>query len=118
LNAIPGNDDIKNDISTVLASHQQHIQYSHQDSVCRHIKQFEEALDSESTRVDNILTTLRQYYKDIKTRHQLYLEVPAGFRQESILQHQVLEMTNSTTFLPESSDLSADILESSLSDSK
>ena len=45
------------------------------------------------------------------------MEVPAGFRQESILQHQVLDMTNSTTFLPESSDLSADILDSSLSDS-
>jgi hypothetical protein len=100
-----------------MNGHQQHIQYSSQDSVCRHIQEFEEALDSETTKVDSILTTLHQYLKDIKTRRQLNLEVQAEFRQESILQCQVRDMTNSTAFLPESSDSSTNILDASVTDS-
>ncbi len=52
----------------------------------RHISQFQSDVKSESAKVDNLLASLRQYYKDIKTKHQLNLEMPAGFCQENDLQ--------------------------------
>jgi len=52
-------------------------------TLCCHMSDFQCALTSESTKVDNILHRLHQYYQDVKTRRQLDLEVPAGFRQQS-----------------------------------
>jgi hypothetical protein len=53
----------------------------------RHISQFQSDIKSESAKVDNLLASLHQYYKDIKTKRQLNLEMPAGFHQENDLQH-------------------------------
>jgi len=36
--------------------------------------------------VDNLLANLRRYYKDIKTKRQLNLEMPAGFCQDNNFQ--------------------------------
>jgi hypothetical protein len=48
-------------------------------SVCNQLTQFQSEIDVESLKVDNILQSLRHYYKDVKTKQQLNLEVPAGF---------------------------------------
>ena len=56
------------------------------DPLCRHISQFHSDVTSESAKVDNLLANLRRYYKEIKTKRQLNLEMPAGFRQENDLQ--------------------------------
>jgi len=53
----------------------------------RHISQFQSDIKSESAKVDNLLASLHQYYKDIKTKRQMNLEMPAGFHQENDLQH-------------------------------
>jgi hypothetical protein len=53
---------------------------------CRNVKQFQSEVQQESKNLDNIMKRLRQYYKEIKTKRQLNLEVPAGFRQSSTLQ--------------------------------
>jgi len=50
---------------------------------CRHINDFQFEIQLESKKVDHLLHQLRQYYHDVKTRCQLDLEVPAGFRHQS-----------------------------------
>jgi len=40
----------------------------------------------DSHKDENLLATLRQYYKEIKMKHQLNLELPTGFCQENDLQ--------------------------------
>lgn len=45
-----------------------------------HITQLQTDIAIESCKVDNILESLRQYYNEIKTKRQLNLEFPAGFR--------------------------------------
>jgi hypothetical protein len=49
--------------------------------VYRNIKVFQQELDTEMEYIDNLLIRLRQYYDTIKTKRQLQLEVPAGFRR-------------------------------------
>ncbi len=49
------------------------------------MKQFQQDVSFESSKVDNLLTNLRQYYKEVKTKRQLNLEVPAGFRRDNNL---------------------------------
>jgi len=55
-------------------------------SVCHHISQFQSEIDIESSKVDNILRSLRRYYNEVKTKRQLNMEVPAGFRQVNKMQ--------------------------------
>jgi hypothetical protein len=43
--------------------------------------------------VDNLLQSLRRYYKEVKTNWQLNLEVPAGFCHPSTLQQNFLAFT-------------------------
>jgi hypothetical protein len=50
------------------------------------MSQFQDEIQLESNKVDNLLASLRRYYKDIKTKRQLNLEVPAGFRQNNNFQ--------------------------------
>jgi hypothetical protein len=38
---------------------------------CQNIKNFQSEVDHETKRVDNLLKTLRQYYKEIKTNGSL-----------------------------------------------
>jgi hypothetical protein len=59
-------------------------------SFCRNIKQFQTEAAEESKNLDNILKALRRYYKAVKTKCQLSLEVPAGFRQSSTLKDLLL----------------------------
>ncbi len=50
---------------------------------CRQIKSFQEEIMHETEYLDNLLLSLQQYYASIKTKRQLQIEVPAGFRQTS-----------------------------------
>ncbi len=89
--AIIGHDDIYlNAVPALLDNTEHHdcfIESSSSEFLpgasCRHITQFQNDVSLESRKVDNLLATLRQYYKEIKTKRQLNLEVPAGFRQDS-----------------------------------
>ncbi len=53
-------------------------------TVCRNITQFQEDLEKESHSIDSLLQHLQKYYSTVKTKRQLNLEVPAGFRQSSL----------------------------------
>jgi len=53
------------------------------DTFCRDITEFQSKIQKETDCLDNILSDLRRYYSEIKTKRQLGLEVPAGFRRDS-----------------------------------
>jgi len=59
------------------------VHVSSDNSVCKHLTQFQTEVATESQKVDNILLLLRRYYNEVKTKRQLNLEVPAGFRQSN-----------------------------------
>jgi hypothetical protein len=59
----------------------------------RHVTQFQKNVSLESSKVDNLLANLCQYYKDIKTRRQLNLEVPAGFWRDNDVQCTMKDAT-------------------------
>jgi len=67
----------------------QHQTIYHTDSFCQNLKLFTDEVVSETHYLDNLLSNLRKYYKEIKTRRQLNLEVPEVFRQDSTLCHQI-----------------------------
>jgi len=52
-------------------------------SVCRNFSTFQEEINEETNRLDNLLLSLSQYYDTIKTKRQLQMEMPAGFHQIS-----------------------------------
>lgn len=52
-----------------------------EESVCINFKQFQSDIQRETDYFDNLLEELRHYYETVKTRHQLNLEIPAGFRE-------------------------------------
>jgi len=52
-------------------------------SICRNMSHFENEVQKESVKVDHLLASLRCYYQDIKTKRQLNMEIPAGFRQDN-----------------------------------
>jgi ribosomal protein S15P/S13E len=91
--ALIGSDDIYLDATpfqdTASISSSTDPVISSGDEFCRHITQFQNDVTIESSKVDNLLNHLRQHNKDIKTRRQLNLEVPAGFRQENRLQRTI-----------------------------
>ncbi|MFN9980444.1 MAG: hypothetical protein ACK53Y_11040, partial [bacterium] len=64
---------------------------------------------------DNLLHTLCQYYDEVKTKRQLNLNVPAGFRNNSSLQRQVLDFRLQNTSPP---DLSLPDITSSTTESQ
>jgi len=80
------------------------------DPFCRKITQFQEELSQETEHLDNILRNLRRYYKEVKSKRQLGLEVPAGFRSLSELQKTFQNFSpprrsKSATNLPSSDSL-------------
>ena len=80
------------------------------DPFCRKITQFQEELSQETEHLDNILRNLRRYYKEVKSKCQLGLEVPAGFRSLSELQKTFQKSSpprrsKSATNLPSSDSL-------------
>jgi hypothetical protein len=83
LNAVPGNTTIK--CPSFLPSTSTSFTKA-TSPICSHIKDASSVLCTESTRGDNILTTLWQYYDDIKTKRQLNLELPASFHHEGYFQ--------------------------------
>jgi len=60
-------------------------------SICRALTQVDNNPNIKPTKQDHLLNQLCQYYKDIKTKRQLNLEVPVGFCQNNQLQRNVKE---------------------------
>jgi len=76
LNALPMNDNI--------SSFGQDCDSSTSDlptTYCCHLKEFQSTVNDEATYLDNLLSSLRNYYQTVKTKRQLDLEIPAGFRR-------------------------------------
>jgi len=53
------------------------------DNFCRNVIQLQQNLLTETNHIDGLLCKLRHYYQDVKTKRQLGLDVPAGFRVAS-----------------------------------
>jgi hypothetical protein len=62
------------------------------DSFCRHIQEFQSAVEKETSTLDNLLSSLRSYYQMVTTKRRLAMEVPAGFRRSTT--HQNLFCNN------------------------
>jgi hypothetical protein len=75
---------------------------------CHHVTQLSKPNPVIEKKEDNLLCNLQHYYGEVKTKRQLNLEVPAGFRQKNTFQHQVQDFqlsTRESSVLPDSSDL-------------
>ncbi len=55
-------------------------------SVCHDLTVFQNDIKLETDRLDTILRDLRQYFTDVKTKRKLGLDVPSGFRRQSLQQ--------------------------------
>jgi len=80
--------------------------------ICRKNSDYQNALHSESEYLDSLLLKLKEYYATVKTKHQLNLEVPAGFRktgqhQQNVINHKHLSHLSDT---PKSMDDSSLLL--------
>jgi hypothetical protein len=64
-------------------------------------------------KIDNLLSSLRCYYKGVKTKRQLNLDVPAGFRQSSDLQRQFRTLTPPRKASQTSSNIPLDTINAS-----
>jgi hypothetical protein len=81
-------------------------------SICRDITDFQKDLQVETDRLDNILQELHQYFTEVKTKRQLGLNVPAGFRRQSIHCRNQLQFTStcrSSTEPPKLSSIPDDV---------
>jgi len=58
-------------------------------AACHSIKDFQDNVLQETEYIDNLLHHLREYYRNVKTKRQLLMEVPAGFRQMSCHNQQL-----------------------------
>jgi hypothetical protein len=50
---------------------------------CRHISQCDTTVSMKSQKEDNLLCNLQHYYDEVKTKRQLNMDVPAGFRHNT-----------------------------------
>ncbi len=66
---------------------------SSSSAFCCNIKRLQEEVTQETTKLDDILRSLRRYYAEIKTKRQLGLNVPAGFRSSTSLQKMYKNFT-------------------------
>jgi len=57
--------------------------------ICRNMSHFQDEVQLESNKVDNLLANLRRYYNNINSKRQLNLEVPAGFRKNNNFQRLI-----------------------------
>jgi len=102
--AILGTDDVYLDAVPVGYSTDN---YPIQSTVkCNHITQLSHEEKICEKKADNLLRNLRTYYGDIKTKRQLNLEVPAGFRTSTNYQRQVRDYQLSNDVSADSSDKS------------
>jgi len=83
--AIIGRDDIYLDMQPILPVTNviEESEPNLETTFCRKLSTLQNELNIETKQLDNILRDLRQYYNTIKTKRQLGLEVPAGFRRDS-----------------------------------
>jgi hypothetical protein len=70
------------------------------DQFCRNLKEFTNDVTKETKYLDNLLKNLRQYYKEVKTKRQLNLDVPAGLRRATTQQRQLRDFQNSQLEYP------------------
>jgi len=91
LNAVPSLDSTK-------AADCSFIRKISSPGTCCHITQTNSAVSLPPDKADHILHNLHDYYQAVKTKRQLCLEVPAGFRQETTSQkehrHHILQTSN------------------------
>jgi len=106
--ALIGQSDIYLDATPSNSSselHSQPVVDEQSRATCHSIKQFQDNVLQETEYLDNLLHHLREYYRNVKTKRQLLMEVPAGFRQTSIhnqqLRHFHLLKHNTANQLPE-----------------
>jgi hypothetical protein len=92
--------------------------------LCRPFTNFQSDVTSEIHHLDNILRDLRQYYATVKTKRQLGLDVPAGFRKS--LKHTKLfydyvptrELSTSSSLCENVKDSSLATFDTTLQNSK
>jgi hypothetical protein len=84
--AIVGNDDIYLNLDNQADSFPISDTINREPTVCQHIKTTSDKIKSHSGSGDNLLRDLRHYYCTVKTKRQLNMNVPVGFRQSSQLQ--------------------------------
>jgi hypothetical protein len=77
------------------------IQDLSSETFCRNVTQPSITHTEDTKTFDNLLRSLQKYYTEVKTKRQLSLNVPAGFRQNTTLQKSFQE------FLPPSRKSSA-----------
>ncbi len=104
--AIIGSDDIYLDALPArvdLSGHQSESNFglASDSPTCKHITQLSDPITIESKKDNNLLMNLRQYYDKVKTKRQLNLEIPAGFRHQNTLQRQIrdLQLSNEPSSL-------------------
>jgi len=61
-------------------------------TTCKHLTQPSSPITIDSKKEDNLLHNLRQYYSEVKTKRQLNMETPAGFRQRNTLTRQIRDL--------------------------
>lgn len=96
--AIIGEDDIYLDMIPVVSDsklfHNSTVDEPEISSnFCRQITQFTSNINVETEKIDNILQDLRKYYSTIKTKRQLGLNVPAGYRRDTNHQQQIKQFS-------------------------
>ena len=96
--AIIGEDDIYLDMIPVVSDsklfHNSTVDEPEISSnFCRQITQLTSDINVETEKIDNILQDLRKYYSTIKTKCQLGLNVPAGFRRDTNHQQQIKQFS-------------------------
>jgi hypothetical protein len=110
--AILGNHDIYLDALPIYGADDQNgSSMEPTDVFCRNLKQFMNDVTQETKYLDNLLKNLHQYYKEIKTRRQLNLNVLAGFRQDTLLNREHHDYKSSTA---QSSSSNTESLDSDL----
>jgi hypothetical protein len=96
--AIIGGDDIYLDMIPVVSD----SKLFHNSTVAepeissnfyRQITQLTSDINVETEKIDNIVQDLRKYYSTIKTKRQLGLNVPAGFRHDTNHQQQIKQFS-------------------------
>ncbi len=64
------------------------------------LTRFQDSINQETEKIDNLLGDLRTYFNTVKTQRQLKLEVPAGFRQLTTTQHHALPKVPTKDSIP------------------
>jgi hypothetical protein len=80
-----------------------------EDTTCHHLTAPSKIITTTSEHTDNLLRDLRQYYASVKTKRQLNMDVPAGFRKSNAFQqdyNQFIPPKNNLTPASDSSFLS------------